>query len=717
MALPVSAVAPSPAPRLIDPGSFRSKFDLSVPGLNKDMGDLVCGTIVNTLALKATTNKLRTFTYNLMAKGAYCSEEFVELCNYAASYSVLRYLKDKETRANEEPNQNNELRNLRSAIIASVPEALTLWMSKLIYQYDGLEYELGSEFFHKTKANNAIYHNSLKEIQNMQLNANQIAALLAAAGQNNNNNNAAGLLGALGQGEQMVNLNVNGTVLTLPMSQALQVKAMLEQQQNQSNPLAALLGAAQGGNNALAALLQSGAGGGVSANALGGITSASTNSTQAGTSFAPINLGGTNNNGSSLLNKWKSETGRASDIPDAVEVGNPISAANMAPSFFGGDGAITDVTPKNKPEAKKEEIPVKVSASSVSGSEMLSIPGGNQYGYENEGISLAGCIYRPQDTIFHQELESAVSVLTRQVPSDTVETKADDDGVLKETEVAVNVPKGIGIVTSIQGFIDHVVSQYNKQVALQPEFDEECLAMYGYIAKTHYLPEGDKALYNTVMSKNASIHKVAASIRSVVAGLSKLAANPDRTMQLREIDKTARIIGSMNRWFTDRMNSFIKHNLDNESTNIDSFATDFNDLEIYIAKTYGDAGRVAFDAYLDDVLCSFREASMSTMTEYTKGEEEEAKLSIVTEVTAVGAVMLPYTAEELGINLKDKMVLIDGKNYRALSGACRTIALHAENQEMAILDSYLIFRDGMTVQVFTQPLKDKNTFGIKRVNV
>ena len=94
MSLPVSVVAPMPSPRLIDPGTYSPHVEVNIPGLGKPLRDLVCGSVFNNLAQKANVNNLRTFTYNLIAKGEHKSQDYIELSEYAGNYCVNSYLKD-----------------------------------------------------------------------------------------------------------------------------------------------------------------------------------------------------------------------------------------------------------------------------------------------------------------------------------------------------------------------------------------------------------------------------------------------------------------------------------------------------------------------------------------------------------------------------------------------------------------------------------------------
>ncbi|MGC3004736.1 hypothetical protein ACPF8X_41770, partial [Streptomyces sp. G35A] len=261
-----------------------------------------------------------------MAKGGYKSEEFIDLCDFAGNYSLVRYLKDREKR--KDTDKDTELRNLTAAIDSQVPEAIKLWMSKLIFQYKGLEHEIGSSLFSKTKKLNPIYHNALKEIQTMNLDPSTVLQALIASGQQNNN--VSNLLSQLGGQSNMVRLNIGGQTVTLPVEQALAVKQMIEsraQQQQQggvSNVLAALGigGGNPGGNsNVASALAALGIGGGEKPSLLGYVdgVSAPQSTARTITPSAPSN---------SLMKAWKEANGEPYEeveIPSVVTDVNPMN--------------------------------------------------------------------------------------------------------------------------------------------------------------------------------------------------------------------------------------------------------------------------------------------------------------------------------------------------------------------------------------------------------
>lgn len=719
MVLPVSTRAPSPAPRLIDPASFKSSFDLTVPGLDKPMQDLVCGTVFNTLSLKVNGNPLRTFTYNIMAKGDYRSDEFKELCNFSGNYALLQYGKELTRRGRNE--KEIELNNLTVAIQREVPLAITQWMSKLLFQYSDMEYEIGSDVAHKAKQVNKVYQNSLKEIQAMSIDANKMAMIMAAiGGQQNQQSDATSILAALGVGEQMVNVPINGQMVQLPMSQVAKLRQMLGGQQNNNSQAAIiqqLLGNGGGGNqsssNPVAALLSSLTGGGGNN---GGNISLTGNFT--GQTIPAIAAANQNQGSSRLITEWKKSRG---EIVDTIEIGEPTTESN-AFNLTGSNFTSNDVKKEAqvaKPQSKANDV-VKGDGPSRS-IKPLFIKGGSEHSYATHDISALGSDIIAQDRPVYRELNKACARVLRSTPDEpyfTVEAVGvegtDEYKASTEGRGSVMISKDIQVSNTVAGVIAMGIEFHRTQLAQFPATKEDICVVFGIATNPIYHVGVDsRELFESCMERLTTPQQLRMRMENAGNGVREL-SRANRITSSSEVQELLRDVETLDRWLTQACNDFMENCL-GDTTSIDNFTTDFSELEVYIAKNHGNRGTVAFDEYMDTMLASLREGRSSLILEHL--ELVCVSLSMAVSALAETSVMsmLPYTESELGIRIGREIRYINPELNTVLTDVCKSMDKSSERMELPMMNKYIITRDNSIFRITNAPtFREGRGFMIQR---
>ena len=718
MALPVSTVAPMPSPRLIDPGQYSPHVEVNIPGLDKPLRDLVCGCVFNNLAQKANVNRLRTFTYNLIAKGDHRSQDYIELCEYAGNYAVNSYLKDKKKL--ESTGSSDMPGNMTARIHEKVPEAITLWMSSLIPRFKDLEYEIGSSLAHKTKQLYKTYINSQTEIKNMSLDPNTamaLAQLLSSQTGGSANTGTNAILQALQQqNDPVIPVNINGQIVQMPRSQALALKAARESGQ---------LGG--GGNNILAALgliqgNQASAGNGIgavlsglqqgTAGMLGGITSDTAVNSSAG-------LTSPNNK---LLREWRKSRGE--DIEE-------VEIIKEAPSF--GHSVVVDLTTDqgsastglslNKPEVVKE---VSVTTVDVKGknemitTKRLKIDGGSEQEHAKEHITLFGFNVVKQTTPSYVKLGICVSRLASAQPESSLiiyENSANDSSETNDTEdeavnevnselVNVIIDNSPIISDSNMSLVAKARELYIKQYLTFPESQEKLFLVHGYTVKPIYHTNNAlESVANTLFPRMSNILGLRQHMENLVAAnVEALKKEEDyySADAVRSVIVFAEAFGS---YITKMINEFLHYEL-NAGIDIDNFVLDYKDLEVVVARRFGENGTKALDAFSTRLMDSMREGNTKLIRDYlaVQADELNIKASAITETSIV--VHVPFTEGELGLHCVNSPRYFDKENHNTLVNLVKAINLAEEKLEFTAMNKFLITADGSVLAVYPAPSQE-----------
>lgn len=679
MSLPVSVLALSPAPRLIDPGSYKASVNFDIPGLDDEMRNLVCGQAINTLAMKATGSRLRTFTYNLMAKDNYQSSDFVDMCTYAGKYSLNEYSKEYASCVRNAPSVEPSI-NFRSLVIDKVPEAVTLWMTSLISRYKDMEYELGSSLYHSASKLNKHYQESIKEIEIMNFNPQQLAALQAlVASQQQPQQVYPGMMGNGG----MVNVVISGQTYQVPMEQALQLKAMQQQQQLQYG---------QGSGNVLLNQLLSGA---------QQQQQQPLNLMGTGTGQSPINLGigvPQQAGNADLMNAWRRERGE----PEATsfDVGSPIKAS--VPDTI---STVEVARPRNSTPVSEPVKAAPVAATTTKKeSDMFYLPEPSEdecgkftlFGEREYNI--------PRYNLMQLGIET--NRLLTDSPVEPVQSKVlEGDSEPTEIRQECRINSNLLYYRTKAGLIGESQDFHKGQVLELPSTN-------GFITVTHGLAikpiANPSKAFVEICNASRGITYLAATMHSVTEVLQGTADRANRANLVPYINELSQI-SICDSWLTERVNECLAYVFLDKAT-IDSFAGDYHSLEKFISGKYGAEGILALDRYMDNALASLRSGSADSVKSFARDH-----LSIKDETTPVAALTehvmvanLPVNSFEFGIKTVDTKFIIDKDNNLPLFNLIRAIENVGETLEFEMLFTYIVTADGCTFRAFRSDIRNKN---------
>ena len=732
MSLPVSVVAPMPSPRLIDPGTYSPHVEVNIPGLGKPLRDLVCGSVFNNLAQKANVNNLRTFTYNLIAKGEHKSQDYIELCEYAGNYCVNSYLKDK--RKLESTGSDELPGNMTARIHDKVPEAITLWMTSLLPRFKDLEYEIGSSLAHKTKKLYNTYINSQTEIKNMSLDQNTLMALsqlLASQGGGQGGGTNAVLQALQQQNDPIIPVSVNGQIIQMPRSQALALKAAKESGQMGgmgSNVLAALgLGGQgnRGNSNGIGGVL--GAGGGMQGTdgMLGGVTNDMSHNNQ----YA--NVGNTNN---SLLRSWKQKRGEDIDEVEIVQE-RPSDSFNTVINLGAESGAVSQAMSVNKnPFGKTTTTAAPVAATPVAtkgNKEMittkrLNIQGGNDKDHAGENILMFGYDIARQTTptyvkvgMCNARLASARPDKATFIAKDTPEPVDGDEQepVYRRELCDVIVNSDMVVGNSNMDFVNTAREDYVRQAMEFPETKEKFYFSHGYSVKpVYHMGEDLQPIANSLYARMSSIPTFRQHLENMVAANAEALSSVDDYYSADAVRSVVIFAEAFNGHMTRLYNDFLRYELDTNVT-IDSFVGDYKDLEVLVARRFGARGTQALDTYGNDVLSALRDGNSKAIKSYVADQETEIGVKISAIVETNVAVIVPFTEGELGIFTQVQPRYFDTKTNSALTTLVKNIAMTCEKLEFVAMNVFLITAEGNVLAVQQAAGQEDGTgFIIRRVS-
>ena len=628
MTLPVTAGVTIPNPRLIDPGKYRAQIDLNVPGLTKEMTDLVAGNVFNTLATKANTNKLRTFAYNLVAKEDHKGKVFKELCEYSGRYSVLQYLKSRT--CYDKDTKEDTLRNITQAINQSTPNAITLWLSSLFPRYPDLEYEVGSSVAHKAKSLTNKYLNSLKEIEGMFSNANQgqfFNQLMTSQGQMNPMNSVMQQMNTMN--DPVVNFNIRGMSVQMPQSQAMQLKSILESNPMQAVQILANSGLPQVAQHLANQLQQQKFTANVQMNQGGfdiqGVFS------QNNQQVAKPNLSGVfddsiNNqmthrntsNKSKIYENWLRENGRAHEI-ESVEIGN-VTQHNTA--------ALDNVTVINDPKA--DQVKVTMGTSSQGGNmNPLSIvaQAAKNIDVTFNGTASVSIIARNFSSIHEtrKALQSraveALAVYNSELIDKLNSTEAQEEAEITEAYSYVSACDSVKT--------DNLNALLTKKVFVSKNINTEG-DISSFLKKLNASCKNFKSLFDFIKS-----------VTTVIDNLRKADSNIDSEAK----DMIEAVIK-----VEDYLTTAVNHKLVNHfgmKITIDSAFNDYKDLKEHITKSMG-----------EEVMELVDEAISNAIEEISIGTSDIN--AAFTEVAS--CIYIPYTEADLGLKNKGVPMITSDNN-------------------------------------------------------
>lgn len=693
MSLPVSVLAPTPAPRLIDPGSYKTTLRLNVPGLNEEMENLVCGQAVNSLAMKATGSRLRTFTYNLMAKDNHKSNEFLNMCNYAGKYCVKEYVKEYVNRQNQETNPSVNLRNI---ILDKVPEAITLWMTTLLPKYKDMEYELGSSLYHKASKLNKLYQESLKEIDNMSFNPQALAALQALMAQQGGMSN--GMQGLM-PNQGLVNIVLNGQTYQVTMEQALQLKAMQQQQQAMQNPMGGnmlqqLLGVNQGHNAPQQPLNLMGTGtSNATAINLGGGTQ----------TIAPVTTGNAD-----LMREWRKSRG---ETVEEFAIGSPLKESS--PQVV----TLTDLGTNVTKEVREMEMTNIPSVAPVKKKDvpMFEIDNYSEQDFANAMIRYLGFPVLEQKTPRYEILRNAIIKLIKAEPENPyIFAKEEGTDEEIETRQCVVVNKST-LLYSSKGSMIHAAREFHHtQVKEFPDSFDDITVCFGTAVNPIYVnSEAAKGLIKRIIGNVKSVTSLAQNMEAFVPMFTELvgSTSDDR----KKIQNETTYCDQIDQWLTDHVNEFCEYHL-NGVVQIDNFASDYHDLEKYVASKGGAEALKALDRHMEAVLESMRLGNGEVVKEYLEDLTVESGIETYGLCETVMIASVPLSSSELGFKAGQPRAIVDMGRGAQLHSLMKALEKTAEDMEIIPIYKYITTRDGAIYSYRNAPLHGAGkSFFIERV--